>query len=101
MCEDGERRSLYGTIDSFLRFVCDRSNIVENLALVSWFPRPTYPDNDPLWVRIDLGGQPPKQDRLLSLNLIDPTHVNMEVDRDNNCVNMLRVGGVDISPELE
>ena len=47
-------RSMYGLVKQFIRVVCQCLRFHE-FAVVTWFPRPTHPDGDPLTVRIDLG----------------------------------------------
>ena len=49
----------YGLVKQFVRVLCRCVRVmvrVHDFAIVTWFPRPVYPDRDPLTVRIDLRG---------------------------------------------
>ena len=54
-----EGRSLYGLITKFIRVLCEHTRDVTDLAVVKWFSPPTYPDGDPLLVKIGLDDPPP------------------------------------------
>ena len=49
--------SMYGLVKNFVRVVCKCLHL-NDFAVVTWFPRPTYPDGDQLTVRIDLSDVP-------------------------------------------
>ena len=47
--------TVYGLAKQFVRVVCDCFR-VHNFVVVTWLPRPVYPDRDPLTVNIHVGG---------------------------------------------
>ena len=93
---------MYGRITRFLRILCRVEHVVTELALVEWFSVPTYPDGDPLLVKIDRSVPPPVGcDSFLLLDDIDPTPVIYELVDENDTIFMMRIRGVDVSPDLE
>ena len=62
-----------------------------DIAVVSWFQDPVYPDGDPLWVRV---GRTHSQfgRKVVFLDRICPVRVSYEIDDENNCLNMMRKG---------
>ena len=48
-------RSVYGLLRKLYRVLCQCNRYID-LGVFSWFPFPTYPDKDPLTIRIDLNG---------------------------------------------
>ena len=70
-----------------------------DFAVVTWFPRPSYPDGDPLTVRVGLDGVPDVNNindvDVISLYDIEPTRVSVGHDRLNNCIFMMRMEGTD------
>ena len=68
--------------------------------MVSWFARPVYPDGDPLTVDISLSGDPVKAPTLLYLHEIDPARICYYVDSNCERMSVMRIEGVDVSPEL-
>jgi len=92
-----DRRSVYGLIKRIYRVVCTCHRYVD-LLLVSWFPVPHYPDNDPLTIRIGLNGL--DVNNITELDMvpvydIQPSRVGVEIDVDNDCMFMLRMDGID------
>ena len=69
-------------------------------AIVAWFAIPTYPDNDPLLTVIDVNGPPASEPNIVCLKDIDPARVCFFVDRSRECMCMMRIEGIDISPDL-
>ena len=67
-------------------------------AVVKWFAPPQYPDNDPLTVRIALGGAPAPAPLVLSLDQIDPSRIMFEIDSSSQNKFMMRIEGVDVMP---
>ena len=62
------------------------------------FPRPTYPDSDPLTCKIDLTGVDVNnlpQIHLIPLYDIHPSRIAVELDVPGNAVYMLRIDGLD------
>ena len=91
-------RSVYGLVKKFIRVVCDCVR-ARDFVVVTWLPRPVYPDRDPLTVRIDLGGvnvNRMNNQTVSSLNDIQPSRVIVGVDTVNNCLNMMRIDGYDL-----
>ena len=91
--------SRYGLVKQFLRVVC-RCLHFHDFAVVTWFPRPTYPDGDPLTVRVDLDGVVPDVNNMndvdvVSLYDIEPSRVSVGHDRVHNCMFMMRMEGLD------
>ena len=68
--------------------------MVSELAMVTWFAEPEYPDGDPLLVRIDMDGEPAPAPPVLLLSEIDPARVLFE--RDGRFMYMMRVEGLDV-----
>ena len=65
------------------------------LAVVEWFAPPTYPDGDPLLVKIDRTLPPHKDcEHFLFLDDIDPTPVMYELDGDRDMF-VMRIRGLD------
>ena len=89
---------MYGVVKQFIRVVCGCLRF-HQFAVVTWFPRPTYPDGDPLTVRIDLDIVPDVNNipilSVISLYDIEPSRVSVDLDRRNNCMLMMRLEGVD------
>ena len=50
-------RSMYGLVKKFIRVCCIHLHY-RDFAILSWLPPPTYPDNDPLTVKISTLGIP-------------------------------------------
>lgn len=90
-------RSVYGLAKRFIRVVCKCVRIYD-LVVVTWLPRPTYPDGDPLTVKIDLGGidvNNMNNYRVSSLNDIQPSRVIIRIDTDYDCLYPMRIEGLD------
>lgn len=92
--------SMYGRFTNFIRVSCPVTHTVHELATVQWFAPPTYPDGDPLLVRIDSDSLP---DPLLCpqfvfLRDVDPTPVMYELADSERCMYMMRLRGVDSIP---
>ena len=95
-------RSMYGLVKQFVRVVCGCLRF-DDFAIVTWFPRPTYPDGDPLTVRIDLDGIVDVNYvtgvhtgfDVVSLYDIQPSRVSVELDPRHNCMFMMRMEGTD------
>jgi hypothetical protein len=90
-------RSVYGRVHQFLRVMCGCHTFHE-VAVVEWFPRPTYPDGDPLTVKIDLRGVDVNNvgvRTVVSLLDIQPSRVCVGVDAQNECMYMMRMEGTD------
>lgn len=85
-----------------MRVLCRVTHKVTEFALVEWFPAPSYPDGDPLVVKIDLSAEPPSEcDPILLLDDIDPTPVMYEVHNGGHgfwFLFMMRIRGLDIVP---
>ena len=80
-----------------MRVSCLRQQKHTDLAMVTWFPPPVYPDSDPLLVKIDLNSEIPEGCPLfLLLSEIDPSPVMYELD-DRNLF-MMRLRGLDTNP---
>ena len=83
----------------FLRIVCPNSGKKTEIALVSWYAAPEYPDGDPLLVKIDLDSEPPEGlPPFLFLKEIDPSPVMYELDLSDREMYMMRLRGLDINP---
>lgn len=98
MVKDG--RSVYGLVKKCYRVVCE-CNIAFDFVVVTWFPFPDYPDGTPLYVRIVLNGA--NVNILTELSIvplfdIQPSRIGVEIDRDRDCMIMLRMEGVDTMP---
>ena len=90
--------SMYGLVKQFVRIVCGCLRF-HDFAVVTWFPRPTYPDRDPLTVRVDLDGVPDVNNMnvldMISLCDIEPSRIAVGFDRRDNCMFMMRMEGID------
>ena len=95
-----DNTSLYGYIEKFVEVTCHFSGKSTGFAFVSWFAPPTYPDHDPLTVEIDLQGEPAKGPNMLYLDEIDPARIMFLVNRERSCMNVMRIEGIDVSPDL-
>ena len=91
-------RSMYGLVKQFLRVVCGCLRF-HDFALLTWFPRPTYPDSDPLTVRVGLHDIADVNNVIavdvIGLCDIEPSRVAVDLDPRHNCMFMLRLEGVD------
>ena len=91
-------RSMYGLVKQFVRVVCKCLRF-HQFAVVAWFPRPTYPDADPLTVRISLDSVPDVNNicgsRVISLYDIEPARVAVDLERRKDCMFMMRLEGLD------
>ena len=89
-------RSLYGRFTNFIRVSCPVTQTVNELASVKWFAPPTYPDGDPLLVRVDLDGLPdPLCPQFVFLRDVDPTPIMYEIVDCERCIYMMRLRGLD------
>ena len=91
-------RSVYGLVKRFVRIVCDCVR-VRDFVVVTWLPRPVYPDRDPLTVRINLGGvnvNTMNNQTVSSLNDIQPSRVIVGIDINDDCLYPMRIEGTDI-----
>ena len=73
---------------------CRRSGILSDLAVVEWFAPPSYPNGDPLLVRIDTREPSSSASDILHLSKIDPARILYEIDHP--FIYMMRVEGLDI-----
>ena len=90
---------MYGLIEKFLRVFCRVTRKVTNLVLVNWFAPPTYPDGDPLLVKIDLTIPPVYEcETFLYLDEIDPTPVMYELVNNRRDMFVMRIRGLDVVP---
>ena len=91
-------RSMYGLVKKFLRVICVCLSL-HDLVVWTWFPRPTYPDRDPLTVRVDLTGVPDVNSivnfDVVSLLDLEPSRILVELDRDGLGMYMMRMEGID------
>ena len=90
-------RSVYGRATQFLRVECGCHHFGE-VAVVEWFPPPTYPDGDPLTVKIDLRGVDVNNVgvvKVVSLLDIQPSRVLVDIDQHHDCMYMMRMEGLD------
>lgn len=92
-----DNRSVYGLVKKFFRVdcACCRFN---DLACVTWFPYPEYPDGDPLTVRITLNGLDVNNIHtvdVVSLDDIQPSRIIVDIDTLHDCMYMLRIEGLD------
>jgi hypothetical protein len=100
MVRDG--RSVYGLLKKLYRVVCACDRFID-LAVVTWFPFPDYPDSDPLTVRIVLNGLDVNNItdiEVVPLYDIQPSRVGVEIDNVHDCMQMLRMEGTDTMPVL-
>ena len=91
-------RSVYGLVKKFVRILC-RCNRCREFVVVTWLPRPVYPDGDPLTVKINMGGKDFNNmgnETICSLDDIQPSRIIVSIDRKNDCLYMMRVEGYDI-----
>ena len=91
-------RSVYGTVKQFNRVLCACCRVYD-FAVVTWFPRPTYPDGDPLTVKIDLAGVADVNNisnvSVVALNDVQPSRVCVEINTEKRCMYMMRIEGLD------
>ena len=88
---------MYGRMDNFVRVRCLKTGLTGDIAEVTWFSPPKYPDNDPLLVMIDLESEPPIDfPPFLFLSQVDPSPVMYELDGRNMFV--MRLRGLDTNP---
>ena len=92
--------SLYGYVDRFIKVTCQFSVKYINFALVKWFAKPTYPDNDPLTTDIDLRGDAASDVDIIDMNDIDPSRILFLVNSERTCMNVMRIEGVNVSVML-
>ena len=90
-------RSVYGWVERFCRVQC-RCHRYVDFAIVQWYPPPTYPDGDPLTVRIVLGGGGDNNTTAVPLFDMHPSRIGVELDCGNNFMYMLRMDGTDTMP---
>ena len=92
-------RSVYGLAKQFVRVVCDCAR-VNDFVVVTWLPRPVYPDRDPLTVNIHLVGGVNVNEMtnrtVSSLNDIQPSRVIVGINVVNDSLTMMRLDGTDI-----
>lgn len=90
--------SKYGLVKQFLRVVCGCLAFYD-FAVLTWFPRPSYPDSGPLTVRVGLDGIPDVNNvvavDVIGLYDIEPARVAVDLDPQHNCMFMLRLEGTD------
>ena len=78
--------------------MCCACDSFYEVAVVEWFPLPTYPDGDPLTVRICLSGVDVNNvgvSRVVSLLDIQPSRVLVGIDQHHECMYMMRMDGTD------
>ena len=100
MVRDG--RSVYGLLKKLYRVVCACDQLID-LAVVTWFPFPDYPDSDPLTVTITLNGLDVNhitETEVVPLYDIQPSRVGVEIDDEHDSMQMLRMEGTDTMPVL-
>lgn len=91
--------TVYGLAKQFVRVVCDCVGRVHNFVVVTWLPRPVYPDRDPLTVNIHVGGvnfNRMTNRTVSSLRDIQPSRVIVGIDIIKDCLTMMRIEGTDI-----
>jgi len=96
-------RSMYGLVKKFIRVCCIHLHY-RDFAILSWLPPPTYPDNDPLTVKISTLGIDVNNLHhvsVLPLNSIQPSRVLVEIDRRHDCLFVMRMEGLDTLPPIE
>ena len=72
--------------------VCCGCHQYHDFALLTWFPRPSYPDSGPLTV--------PDVNNMVAVDVIglydiEPAKVAVELDPRHSCMYMLRLEGTD------
>ena len=75
--------------------------VAHDFVIVTWFPFPDYPDGTPLYVRIVMNRM--NMNTLTELTVvplyrIQPSRIGVEIDRNNDCMIMLRIEGIDTMP---
>ena len=88
---------MYGIVKKFCRVICSCPKVYD-FVLVTWLPRPVYPDTDPLTVRINVRGLDVNNIpniRVISINDIQPSRVLVDIDQQNICMYMMRMEGLD------
>ena len=91
---------MYGRILKFVRVLCRVKRTVTELAIVVWFSAPSYPDGDPLLVKINLEDDPPADCHpFIILDQIDPTPVIYELVSCDRDMFMMRIRGIDTVPD--
>ncbi len=94
---------MYGLVKKFIRVCCIHLHY-RDFAILSWLPPPTYPDNDPLTVKISTLGIDVNNLHhvsVLPLNSIQPSRVLVEIDRRHDCLFVMRMEGLDTLPPIE
>ena len=94
----GDGGSVYGLAKTFLRVIC-KCVRVHDFVVVTWLPRPVYPDGDPLTVQIKLGGidvNNMNNKTVSSLNDIQPSRVIVGIDTTYDCLYPMRIDGTDV-----
>ena len=87
---------MYGLITKFIRVLCEHTRDVTDLAVVKWFSPPTYPDGDPLLVKIRLDDPPPESlESFLYFHEIDPTPIIYELVDGEKDMFVMRMRGFD------
>ena len=97
VCVVSRGKTSYGRVVNFIRILCGCVQIF-GFALVTWFPRPIYPDGDPLTVRIELDGidvNNIRVVRVVPLTDIVPSRILVEMDQPHDCMYMMRKDGYD------
>ena len=79
---------------------CHFDDRTTDFAFITWFGKPTYPDGDPLTVDIDLHGDPIPGPKIIVIDEIDPARILYKVDRGRHRMSMMRIEGLNVSPEL-
>ena len=93
-------RSVYGRIKNFYRVMCECDYVID-FTLITWFPFPTYPDSDPLTIKILLGGLNVNNipgTNVVPLYDLQPSRIGVEIDNVHSCMYMLRFDGIDTNP---
>ena len=90
--------TFYGLVKRFVRVICDCVR-VRDFVVVTWFPKPVYPDGDPVTVHIYLNGSDVNNlnnETVVSLFDIQPCRVVVLIDRIKDYLSMMRIEGTDI-----
>ena len=93
-------RSVYGLIKYCYRVSCQCLNSID-FVVVTWFPFPTYPDRDPLTVKIVIRGLDINnitQMCVTPLCDVQPSRIAVELEHEHNNMYMLRLEGIDTNP---